>query len=116
MTTFTVPVDVATTLAQRCLQYIGIEPEIDPGDRGTLIFRADLTPEQSATVQTIIDTATPLDPASYAALRSEMQTLRALRQMGRNAFMDLTAAERDRAMYDAFTSVTKVLLAILRDE
>ena len=52
----------------------------------------------------------------YAAVRAQMQTLRDLRQMGRNAFMALTATERDRLMYDAFTATTQVFLSLLRDQ
>lgn len=48
--------------------------------------------------------------------RTALQTLRDLRQMGRSSFMALSAAERDRLMYDAMTAVTVTLLAILRDE
>lgn len=58
----------------------------------------------------------PLTTEEYNAVRTQMQTLRALRQMGRNAFMALTAAERDRMLYDAFTATTTVLLSILRDD
>lgn len=75
----------------------------------------ELTPEQVIAAE-IVATGFPFTPDQYAAVRQQMQVLRDLRQMGRNAFMALSAAERDRAMYDAFTAVTIVLLALLRDD
>lgn len=56
-----------------------------------------------------------MTPEVYALVRSQMQSLRDLRQMGRAGFMALTAAERDRLTYDALTDVTRVLVALLRD-
>jgi hypothetical protein len=50
-----------------------------------------------------------------AELRAPVQTIRDLRQMGRNAFMALTAAERDRLLYDAQAATTTILLALLRE-
>lgn len=80
---------------------------------------ADFTPltdEQKALDAHIASTGLIMDRDTYNAVRSEMQTLRDLRQMGRNAFMALTAAERDRLIYDALTAQTIIDLAILRDE
>ena len=56
-----------------------------------------------------------LTPAEFQTVRTNLATLRDFRQLGRNAFMALTAAERDRLLYDAQTATTIVLLAILRD-
>ena len=51
----------------------------------------------------------------YRALKPHLQVIRDLRQMGRNAFMALTAAERDRLLYDAQAATTTILLAVLRE-
>lgn len=75
-----------------------------------------LTDAQKALIALIESTGLNMTPATYEDVRTQMQTLRSLRQMGRNAFMGLSAAERDRLMYDAMTCVTIALLAILRDE
>ena len=45
-----------------------------------------------------------------------MQTLRDLQQMGRSAFMALSAAERDLLIYDALEGQTMIDIAILRDQ
>jgi hypothetical protein len=74
------------------------------------------TAEDRALDAHIASTGLNMTRDQYNAVRAQMQTLRDLRQLGRNAFMALTAAERDRLTYDAMTSVTIVLLAILRDE
>lgn len=120
MSRHAVPLERSDQVYRLCLIYLR-EPinEGPPGEDRTFVFDPDLTSEEQATFDVLLHLAAsvePMQPDAYSAVRSEMQTLRALRQMGRGAFMDLTAAERDRAMYDAFTSVTKVLLAILRDE
>ena len=91
-----------------------------PDDRsmGELTWSVDLSPAEVRTVEAITRSARMLSgmtPDAYDAVRSQVQGLRDLRQMGRNAFMALSAAERDRLMYDALTDVTVVLLAILRD-
>jgi hypothetical protein len=51
----------------------------------------------------------------YRTVTPQLQTIRDLRQMGRNAFMALTAAERDRLLYDAQAATTTILLALLRE-
>jgi hypothetical protein len=65
--------------------------------------------------ETLARQAVPMNAATYATVRPQIQALRDLRQMGRNAFMNLTAAERDRLLYDAQTSTTIILLALLRE-
>lgn len=83
-----------------------------------LIFEPTLTPAEQAIVDNIkasLDSPITLTVAEWDAIRPELQSLRGLRQMGRNAFMALTAAERDRLIYDALTSQTIIDLAILRD-
>jgi hypothetical protein len=54
-------------------------------------------------------------PAEFTAIREQLQVLRALRQLGRNAYMGLTAAERDRMMYDAMVAVTVILIGQYRE-
>lgn len=79
---------------------------------------ADFTPptEADRALEAVIaSTGLNMTRDQYNAVRTQMQTLRALRQMGRNAFMGLSQAERDRTLYDAFTATTQVFLAILRD-
>lgn len=88
----------------------------------SLDFTPDLTAPQLALVQGVVaelvaraDAPVTLTAAEWAAIRPQVQSLRDLRQLGRNAFMALTAAERDRALYDAQTATTIILLAILRE-
>ncbi len=88
-------------------------------DTPAIMFDPDLSPEETVQFDQPVRVASSpigITPSEYAAVRTQMQTLRDLRQMGRNAFMALTAAERDRLMYDAFTATTQVLLSILRDD
>ena len=83
-----------------------------------LVFDPPLTPEEDAVYQTLVKIAASVDlmtVALYNSIRPQMQVLRDLRQMGRNAFMALSAAERDRLIYDALTAQTIIDLAILRD-
>lgn len=87
-------------------------------DARALVFDPDLSLAEQAQLATLVSVSrspVQLTPAEYAAVRAQMQTLRALRQMTRAEFMALTAAERDRATYDALVAVTETLLAILRD-
>jgi hypothetical protein len=88
----------------------------------TLTFTPDLTAGEVTTVTGIVadvvgltNTAKPMSLAAYRAIRPDIQNIRDLRQMGRNAFMALTAAERDRLLYDAQAATTTILLALLRE-
>ena len=56
-----------------------------------------------------------LTPTEYANIRPQLTVIRDLRQLGRNAFMQLDANERDRRLYDAQSATTTILLAILRE-
>lgn len=97
----------------------GYTPQVQPDGSAVISFTPDLTPAEVATFDVLVRLAASTKPMSidkYNAVRTEMQTLRALRQMGRNAFMALSAAERDRMTYDALVSQTIIDLAILRDE
>lgn len=83
-----------------------------------ITYDPDLTPEEQATWDTLAQLATGatlITPAELDTIRPSMVALRDLRQMGRAAFMALTAAERDRLSYDAHVATTMILLAILRD-
>lgn len=84
---------------------------------GEVTWNTDLTPAELAIAEEIRGALTNrLPSAQYTIIRTEMQALRDLRQLGRNAFMALTAAERDRLTYDALVSITRVLLAMQREE
>lgn len=81
-------------------------------------FTPDLSPAEVAAFElrvAVADSPVPLTTAEYAAVRAQMQILRDLRQLGRNPFMALTAADRDRRLYDATVAVTEIFLALLRD-
>lgn len=87
-------------------------------DATTATFTPDLTTDEQAAVSLALDRAeseTGLTAEGYAAIRSQMQTLRALRQMGRNGFMALSQSERDRLIYDNLVAVTQVFIAMQRD-
>jgi hypothetical protein len=82
----------------------------------SLTFTPDLTPAQVATLDLVVQAADANLPTSvYDSVRPHVQTIRDLRQLGRNAFMALTAAERDRLLYDAQAATTTILLALLRE-
>lgn len=90
----------------------------DDGTTTLLRWVDDLTPEELVEVNHLLDMAhseTGLSVEGYADIRAQMQTLRALRQMGRNAFMALTAAERDRLTCDALVAVTQIFISMQRD-
>jgi hypothetical protein len=84
-----------------------------------LEFDPPLTAEEQTTYVLLVALARSgmahLSPTEYQTVRTNLASLRDFRQLGRNAFMALTAAERDRMLYDAQTATTIVLLAILRD-
>lgn len=87
-------------------------------DATSMTFDPDLTVDEQATVALALDQVKSeigLTAAAYADIRAQMQVLRALRQLGRNAFMALSATERDRQLYDAMTAVTQVFIAMTRD-
>jgi hypothetical protein len=61
-------------------------------------------------------TGLPLTTEEYEAVRAQMQTLRALRQMTQSEFVGLTVAQRARQEYDCLKAITEILLIQLRDE
>lgn len=120
MTSIVVPSPLAQ-LTMSLAYHAGLRPGTMEGDGvtdRTIVYTPDLTaPEQA-----IFDASLALAKAhqqmsreAYAAIRADIQTVRDLRQMGRNAFMALTATERDRLIYDAQSATTTILLAILRE-
>lgn len=90
---------------------------LDSDTGPVLTFDPPLTAQEQAVYTGLVDVArspVSITPAEYDAIRPQLQDLRDLRQLGRNAFMALTAAERDRQLYDAQTNTTIILLALLR--
>lgn len=84
----------------------------------SITWDPDLTPAEQATLDVLLKLAvgaTLITPAEADAIRDDIVVIRDLRQLGRNAFMALTAADRDRALYDAQSATTTILLAILRE-
>jgi hypothetical protein len=79
-----------------------------------------LTPQDQVTYEVLLGLARSetarQTPAEFTAIREQLQVLRALRQLGRNAFMALSAAERDRMMYDAMVAVTVILIGQYRED
>lgn len=121
-TTRPVSIRIAFAVADACAARIGQRPEIigpPEADERTLTFAADLTAQQQATVDLILSAAAAtvaITPEEYDAIRPNLQALRDLRQLGRNAFMSsqLNDAERFRRLYDAQADTTVILLALLR--
>lgn len=118
MTTFALPSDsdVRDAVVARLVIRFRVPTSLN---EESVAFTPDLTTDESATVNDLIRLAIasgPWSSAAYAAVRTEMQALRDLRQLGRNAFMALSATERDRMIYDALVAQTIIDLAILRDE
>lgn len=115
------PPDVTTArLLELCARYLrpAAESYVEDGTP-VLVFVPVLTTEEQATYATLLALAksgmSHLTPDEYATVRPQLTVIRDLRQMGRNAFMALTAAERDRALYDAQAATTTILLALLRE-
>lgn len=89
------------------------------GSGTTFTFTPALSAAEQATLDALLAAfragLTDIPQANYAAVKAGLQTLRAIRQPGRNAFMALTAAERDRLCWDAIDAILTVLLAQLRE-
>jgi hypothetical protein len=114
------PDDATRTLAALAAEAIRppVAFHLDSEAGPVLEFDPPLTPAEQAVLDllpSVIRSAVRLTPTEYSAVRAQMQILRDLRQLGRNAFMALSAAERDRMLYDAQVATTIVLLALLRD-
>lgn len=110
---------LARHIAERAAFDLRVPDDVsDDGTTATLTWTPSLTPDEQTALATIADQSrseTGLSADGYAAIRTQMQTLRALRQLGRNAFMGLSQAERDRTIYDALVAVTQVFIAMQRD-
>jgi hypothetical protein len=117
----TYPDETATRLAELCRLHLRAPDGYATDDvtgEPVLIFDPPLTNEEQATLANLLGLArSRLDvaPEDFATIRTNLQALRDLRQMGRAAFMALTAAERDRLIYDALVADTVIWLAVLRD-
>lgn len=114
MSTHAVPADAEPQIAYLIAEQLRMATAYSDG---VYTFEPDLTLAEEAKLADLIAVAQSglrMTSDQYDAVRTQMQTLRDLRQMGRNAFMGLSQAERDRALYDAFTATTQVFLAILR--
>lgn len=118
MSTLTVSNAIGDAVIAACAAQVRRPDGFGTGDTRTLSWTPDLTAAEAATVDEIIRSASmqsPMTAGAYEAVRSQMQTLRALRQMGRNSFMALSQTERDRLIYDNLVAATQVFLSILRD-
>jgi hypothetical protein len=97
---------------------IGSATDDETGDP-LLDFDPPLDAQEQTTYDSLLALARSgmehLTPDEYATIRPQLVIIRDLRQMGRNAFMALTAAERDRLLYDAQAATTTILLALLRE-
>lgn len=118
--------EISAAINARARARLQIEPpllevivpdEVDPQLVADIVAAHDGLP----TAEQVLDaqrasTGLPFTTEEYAAVRAQMQSLRALRQLGRNAFSGLSAIERDRRLYEAVVDATIVLMSILRDE
>jgi hypothetical protein len=88
-------------------------------DGETFTFDPPLTAQEQTALDIVLamhrSGMTDLTPAQYVTIRTNLATLRAIRQPGRAAFMALTAAERDRLTWDAIDATLTILLATLRE-
>lgn len=90
----------------------------ETGDAYTFTFEPDLTPAELATFDlaiAVMRSGTGLSPTDYQAIRTQMQVLRAMRQQGRNAYVNLTEAERNRQTYDCLVAITEIFLTLTRE-
>jgi hypothetical protein len=116
MTTIAVSPAVRNGIHGLCLNNGVRAPEVTATEA---IWTPDLSPIDLAIVNDIValleSGMSHLTPAEYANIRPQLVIIRDLRQMGRNAFMALSATERDRLLYDAQAATTTILLAVLRE-
>lgn len=113
--------DVPTRIADEAAEAIGVylagEVRVVGASLSTrtLLFPRDLAAAETEVVEAFIRSMARLTVADRDAIRPSIVVIRDLRQMGRNAFMALTATERDRLLYDAQAATTTILLAVLRE-
>lgn len=96
------------------------EPESVTRVDGNLVWV--FNPPLTAAEQTALDNLTAwlrsglnVSFADYPAIRTNLQTLRDLRQLGRPAFLAQTTAQKERQLYDALVADTILWLAVLRE-
>jgi Mn-containing catalase len=118
----TFPDETTRRLVALCVEYLrapaGSATDDTTGDP-ILDFDPPLTAEEQVTYEILLgltrSETVRQTPAEFAVVREQLQVLRALRQLGRNAYMGLSAAERDRMMYDAMVAVTIILIGEFRE-
>ena len=115
---------IAHRVGTACGIAIGRVPDIvavssPTGDHGaSLVFDPDLSPEDQVTVDGIVEAqraAVTLIPSEWSTIRPHLGTIRTIRQMTRNDFVNLSEADMRRAVYDHAVANAILWLAILRD-
>ena len=99
---------------------LGIRPPVvtSSGDPRTCEWTPDLSAaEQSvlAFIQSAAKAAVTITPAERQALEPFLATGRLFVGQSQSQFMALTAAERDRMLFDNVTGIWRVLFRLLRD-
>lgn len=92
---------------------------------GNVVFEfvPDLTPAEATTLAAAVASVVgatrardvSLTVAEFRVIEPHLATLRTLQQLSRNEFMALTAADRDRMLFDNVTALLRVVRALLRD-
>jgi hypothetical protein len=106
------------TIADLCGTYL--RPAVTQGDAAGVgwVFVPPLTTQEQAIfadVVSLANSAAGLTPTDYAAVRTQMQALRAVRQTTRNAYVNMTEADRNRMDYDALVACCEIFIKLLRD-
>lgn len=114
------PDDLAMKVRELCLTYLRLPTEYATEDGlPVLTFDPPLTSGEQATYNLLLGMArsgmTSVSPADFGVIRANLQTLRDLRQLGRNAFLAQTTAQKERQLYDALVADTIIWLAVLRE-
>lgn len=84
----------------------------------TFTFSPDLTSAEVDTLARLEALARArggMEPADMAAIQARIASIRTFRQLSQSQFMTLTAAERDRTLFDALTDLSAIVLRLLRD-
>jgi hypothetical protein len=86
------------------------------GATATWTYSPDLTAAESTLVAEILRAAvTPLTRTERNAIEPQLVTGRAFLALSQSQFMALTAAERDRLIFDNTSAQWRVLFRLLRD-
>lgn len=123
MTTVRAPAELVISLRDRVAAEMRPATQVNvfaPDDptQCELVWNPDLSAADQSTADAILRSLLseePMTTQQYKDVRAQVQVLRDLRQLGRNAFMALPAADRDRMLYDALVAQTIIDLALLRD-